>query len=87
MAGVVGFSGRLLAPEALMTDSRVKPPILLLHGDADPVVPFADMDKAGQALIAAGFETFGHVMQGTAHGIAPDGLSVALSFLKERLPA
>ena len=87
MAGVVGFSGRLLAPEALMTDSRVKPPILLLHGDADPVVPFADMDKAGQALIAAGFETFGHVMQGTGHGIAPDGLSVALSFLKERLPA
>ena len=87
MAGVVGFSGRLLAPETLMTDSRVKPPILLLHGDADPVVPFADMDKAGQALIAAGFETFGHVMQGTAHGIAPDGLSVALSFLKERLPA
>jgi len=48
-------------------------------------VPFADMDLAGQALVAAGFETFGHVMRGTGHGIAPDGLSVALTFLKDRL--
>ncbi len=87
IAGVVGFSGRLLAPEVLVAETRVKPPILLLHGDEDPVVPFADMDLAGQALVAAGFETYGHVMKGTGHGIAPDGLSVALSFLKDRLPA
>jgi phospholipase/carboxylesterase len=44
------------------------------------------MGLAGRALVAAGFETFGHVMRGTGHGIAPDGLSVALQFLKERLP-
>jgi phospholipase/carboxylesterase len=49
------------------------------------MVPFAEMEAAGQALVAAGFETYGHVMRGTGHGIAPDGLSVALSFLKERL--
>ncbi|MGB8812737.1 MAG: dienelactone hydrolase family protein [Paracoccaceae bacterium] len=86
IAGVVAFSGRLLSPERLGAEARVKPPVLLIHGDADPVVPFQDMDRAGTALIAAGFETFGHVMQGTGHGIAPDGLSVALAFLKERLP-
>ncbi len=86
MAGVVGFSGRLLQPERLEVEARVKPPVLLVHGDADPVVPFADMDRAGQALVAAGFDTYGHVMQGTGHGIAPDGLGVALQFLKERLP-
>ncbi|HEX9857198.1 MAG TPA: dienelactone hydrolase family protein [Paracoccaceae bacterium] len=86
IAGVVAFSGRLLAPERLEAEAKVKPPVLLIHGDADPVVPFEDMSRAGNALVAAGFETFGHVMQGTGHGIAPDGLSVALSFLKERLP-
>lgn len=86
MAGVVGFSGRLLQPERLGAEARVKPPVLLLHGDADPVVPFADMEVAGQALVAAGFDTYGHVMRGTGHGIAPDGLGVALQFLKERLP-
>ncbi|THD83123.1 phospholipase [Aliigemmobacter aestuarii] len=87
IAGVVAFSGRLLAPETLAAEARVKPPVLLIHGDADPVVPFQDMSLAGNALVGAGFETYGHVMQGTGHGIAPDGLSVALSFLKERLPA
>lgn len=85
LAGVVAFSGRLLAPERLGTEARVKPPVLLLHGDADPVVPFSDMGKAGDALVAAGFETYAHVMKGTGHGIAPDGLSVALHFLRERL--
>jgi len=85
LAGVVAFSGRLLAPERLVAQARVKPPVLLLHGDADPVVPFDDMGRAGDALVAAGFETYAHVMRGTGHGIAPDGLSAALQFLRERL--
>ncbi len=85
VAGVVAFSGRLLAPERLATEARVKPPVLLVHGDADPVVPFADMKLAGDALIDAGFEVYGHVMKGTPHGIAPDGLSVALAFIRDSL--
>ncbi|MBD3787631.1 MAG: dienelactone hydrolase family protein [Sphingomonadales bacterium] len=86
LACVVAFSGRLLRPEALAAEAVSKPPVLLLHGDADPVVPFADMGLAGDALVAAGFDTFAHVMKGTGHGIAPDGLGAALGFLKEHLP-
>lgn len=85
MAGVVAISGRLLRPERLAAEAVVKPPVLLIHGDQDPVVPFSDMAKAGDALVAAGVPTYGHVMKGTGHGIAPDGLGVALQFLKERL--
>lgn len=85
VAGIVAFSGRLLQPETLKAEAISKPPVLLVHGDADPVVPFADMHKAGQALTEAGFETYGHVMKGQPHTIAPDGLSVALSFLHQRL--
>lgn len=86
IAGVVAFSGRLMAPERLEAEARVKPPVLIVHGDADEVVPFADMGRAADALSGAGFEVYGHVMHGTGHGIAPDGLSVALSFLHEKLP-
>ena len=86
IAGIVGFSGRLLTPETLQAETRVKPPVLLIHGDQDSVVPFADMDLAGTALQQAGFTVYGHVMKGTAHGISQDGLSAALSFLHERLP-
>ena len=84
VAGIVGFSGRLLVPE-LLAEVAVKPPVLLVHGDQDPMVPFAEMKLAGDALTGAGFTTYGHVMQGTGHGIAPDGLSVALAFLKDVL--
>ncbi len=85
LAGIVAFSGRLLAPELLASEAQSRLPVLLIHGDVDDVVPFAEMQAAGAALQVAGFEVFGHVMQGTGHGIAPDGLSVALSFLRERL--
>lgn len=85
LAGIVAFSGRLLQPERLAAEAISKPPILLLHGDADPMVPFADMALAADALVAAGFETYAHVMKGTGHGIAPDGLSVALAFLQDCL--
>jgi phospholipase/carboxylesterase len=85
MAGVVAISGKLMRPQTLAQEALVKPPVMLIHGDRDDVVPFGEMQAAGKALVAAGFETFGHVMQGTGHGIAPDGLGVAMQFLKERL--
>ena len=85
MAGVVAISGRLLDHERI-GDTTTRPPVLLIHGDEDPVVPFTSMAEAGEVLTGAGFETYAHVMRGTGHGIAPDGLSVALSFLRDKLP-
>lgn len=86
VAGVVGFSGRLLAPEDLVDDVVVRPPILLVHGDEDDVVPVQSLPEAADALQKAGFEdVFAHIMKGTAHGIAPDGLSVALAFMRDKL--
>ena len=85
VAGVVGFSGRLLSPELLEDEAVVKPPVLLVHGDQDDVVPPASLPEAADALTAAGFEVYAHVMKGTAHGIAPDGLSVAAAFMREKL--
>lgn len=85
VAGIVGFSGRLLAPELLMAEAQVKPPVLLLHGDQDPVVPFADMGLAADALNQAGFSVHTHVMKNTPHGISPDGLSMALAFIRQCL--
>lgn len=84
LAGIVGFSGRLLAPE-LIGEVKNKPPILLVHGDQDDVVPPSSMPEAADVLAGAGFEVFTHVSKGTAHGIAPDGLGLALQFMHEKL--
>ncbi|MFD2174152.1 alpha/beta hydrolase [Rhodobacter lacus] len=86
VAGIVGFSGRLLNPEALASEAVSKLPVLLLHGNIDQIVPFSDLKKATDALLAAGFPTDAQVMEGTGHGISPQGLGVALSFLADHLP-
>lgn len=85
LAGIVGFSGRLLDPELLPQEIVSRPPVLLLHGDADPVVPFASLGEAEAALAAAGVETATHVSPGLGHGIGPDGLTEALRFVQGRL--
>ena len=84
-AGVVGFSGRLIAPERLAAEARVRPPVLLLHGDVDEMVPFASLKEAADTLVADGFETYAYVMEGTGHGIDPGGLGQALAFMKAKL--
>ncbi|WP_116131763.1 alpha/beta hydrolase [Tropicimonas sp. IMCC34043] len=85
VAGVVGISGRLIEPDKLAAEVRVKPPVLLMHGDRDDVVPFPALKEAADALVAAGIDTYVHVMEGTGHGIAPDGLGQAAAFIRARL--
>ena len=85
-AGLVAFSGRLLEPELLSDEVQNKPPVLLIHGDQDDVVPPASISEAAVGLEKAGFkEVFAHVMKGTGHSIDQDGLSVALAFLRDKL--
>lgn len=86
VAGIVAFSGRLLEPELLADEVQSRMPILLVHGDQDDVVPVQSLPEAAEALQNAGFsDVYAHVMKGTAHGIAPDGLSVALAFIRDQL--
>ena len=86
VAGIVAFSGRLLEPELLADEVQSRMPILLVHGDQDDVVPVQSLPQAAEALQNAGFsDVYAHVMKGTAHGIAPDGLSVALAFIRHQL--
>ncbi|AHD09457.1 alpha/beta hydrolase [Phaeobacter gallaeciensis] len=86
VAGIVAFSGRLLSPETLKDEVISKMPVLLVHGDADDVVPPQSLPEAAEALGEAGFQdVFAHIMKGTGHGIAPDGLSVALAFMRDKL--
>lgn len=86
VAGICSFSGRLLEPELLEDEVKSRPPVLLVHGDEDDVVPPDSLPKAAEGLQAAGWEeVYAHIEKGTGHGIAQDGLEVALAFMRERL--
>ncbi len=87
LGGVIGFSGRLLAPDRLREEMTAKPPILLIHGDEDEVVPFSSLEEAASDLSAEGFSVETHVSPGVGHGISPDGLGAALGFVRDRLGA
>ncbi len=84
-AGVVGFSGALLAADTLIDEATARPPLLLVHGDADPVVPVRASIMANEALQNAGFDVELMVRPGLPHGIDPEGAAAALAFIKARL--
>ena len=82
LAGILGFSGMLVAPERLPQDIRSRPPILLVHGDADEVLPVEAIFEAAQGLAAAEVAAEWHISRGIGHGIAEDGLELAAAFLQ-----
>ena len=83
LGGIVGISGRLLMPESLEENKKEGyPPVILIHGDADDVVPISLMHDAEKTLNKLNVNYSTHVSKNMGHGIAPDGLSKALEFMK-----
>lgn len=80
LAGIVGISGMLVAPEQLEAEIKSRPPVLLIHGTDDDVVPFRSMDLASTALTAAGVMVEKHVSSGVGHSVGQDGLAAATAF-------
>lgn len=87
VAAVVGYSGALLGPERLAAEVRSRPPVLLVHGDADPVVPVPAMAAAKAALTASGIEVETVTRPGLPHAIDPAGLVLGARFLARRFAA
>ncbi len=80
-AAVVGFSGALLGVETLAVEIKSRPPVLLVHGDQDPVVPVQALGHAAAALAAHGVAVEHHLRPGLGHGIDGPGLVLAARFL------
>ena len=84
-AGVLGFSGRLVGVDTLASELRARPPALLIHGDADDLVPVGALFEAATTLGACDVPVQWHVSRGIGHGIAPDGLEMGGLFLRDML--
>lgn len=87
LAGVVGYSGMLADAEALQTEMKTRPPLLLIHGDADPMVPFAAMGQAEAECERLGFEVDTYAARGLGHSIDEAGLRLGGEFLARVLGA
>ncbi len=83
--GILSFSGALISPERLGAEIRCRPPVTIIHGQADPLVPVLSATVAEGVLKGAGVPVECHQLEGLAHGIDEAALVLAAAFLKRLL--
>ncbi len=88
-AAVVGYSGVLVLPpdvdpDKLAAEIKVRPPVLLVHGDRDDLIPPQALFQAGQELAAFDVPVEWHLSSGLGHGIDAEGLRHGGEFLARR---
>lgn len=81
IAGVVAYSGALLAPQLLKQEAVSRPEICLVHGEADEVVPFIAFTEAKSALEKQGIPLHAYSNPNLGHGIDPAGIEIGKTFL------
>jgi phospholipase/carboxylesterase len=86
IAGVLGYSGALLCADEWSSITVQKPPVCLVHGIGDNIVPVAAFYHAKQILEQHHFDIDAHALHGLMHGINAYGIDIGLTFLKRVLP-
>lgn len=81
VAGIAGYSGMLTGAAGLATEIRSKPPVLLVHGSADPVIPVAALHAAEEALRRSNVAVTTHISSGLGHSVGPAGLKLGCDFI------
>ena len=84
-AGVLGYSGRLEGADLLAAETVSRPPVVLVHGDSDELLPLHRLQHAEAALAENGFDVAAHVRPGLGHGIDEAGIEIGRRFLASRL--
>ena len=91
-AAIVGYSGMLILEgdtdvEGYKPQIRARPPLLLIHGDRDELIPVEALHHSTQALAALEVPVEWHISAGAAHEIDPEGLRQGGDFLARRFRA
>jgi len=85
IGAMIGFSGALVGEDVLAVEAKAKPPICLIHGEADDVVPFAALKHAGESLKLHGMDLETHARPFLGHSIDMDGIKAANAFLRKHV--
>jgi phospholipase/carboxylesterase len=90
-AAIVGYSGVFVLPEVepekIAGEVHSRPPVLLVHGDRDDLIPPAALFQAAQDLADLGVPVEWHLSAGIGHGIDAEGLRHGGEFLARRFAA
>lgn len=81
VAAIVGYSGMLTGAQELSDMPTAKPPVLLIHGDADPIVPVSALQHAKTELEHLGVPVTSHVSRELGHSVDEEGLRLGQDFI------
>jgi phospholipase/carboxylesterase len=85
LGAILGYSGALMGADKLAAEIKSKPPVALVHGDADPVVPIQAMAEIEKGLAAVGVKYESHIVRGLQHGIDGEGAQFGANFLNKHI--
>jgi phospholipase/carboxylesterase len=77
----------LVDASGLAAAKRPAPPVLLVHGRMDEVVPYAALAEAEQGLKAAGIAVTSLTCPGLGHSIDNAGMAAGLKFVSQAFAA
>ena len=81
-ACIISYSGMLAGRNRLEDEMTCHPPVLIVHGADDEVVPVVSAAEAERTLLADGIDVMAHVLPGLGHGIDERGLALTAKFLQ-----
>ncbi|WP_395456620.1 alpha/beta hydrolase [Azospirillum melinis] len=84
---VVAFAGRIAAPVPTLDGAGRRPPVLMVGGAADSIMPPAVVQAAAAHFRSAGFAVEEHLLRGVPHTITAAGAQLGLNFLERVLPS
>jgi phospholipase/carboxylesterase len=85
IAGIIGFSGQLVGKEVLKNEITSYPPILLINGDQDELIPIQEQAIAVKVLRQENISVRNHIVKGLGHSIDLEGIQMAREFLTKIL--
>ncbi len=80
-AAILGYSGALMGQGVLADEIKSRPPVLLVHGEQDPIVPFHEMATAEAKLEELNVTVQSYARPGLPHGIDDGGIARGAQFL------
>jgi phospholipase/carboxylesterase len=84
LGGIIGFSGIMMTPETLAFEKlKVMPPVLLVHGLQDAVVPAMASQQAQMVIKSLGGEAKYIQRPYLAHSIDQEGINAATKFCQD----
>ena len=82
IAGILGYSGRIVGANLMAAETKSRPPVFLAHGEMDPVLPIECLDAAQQTLEECDFSVQTLRCPNLGHSIDENGLVQGTNFLR-----